>query len=128
MQAHYAFRVTIRLESTTPSVSIDPATAETTVTVYRQAPEPETKGWLFFRNALWRGEVADHEHARGLAEEWLGDGFEVESVAFSELRTDEAYLEAFEDAIAADLGAFKASTVSEVRSKYLGSSIRVVDG
>ncbi|SDR01996.1 LWR-salt protein [Natronobacterium texcoconense] len=128
MEAHYVFRVTARIEGTTPSVSVDPATAETTVTVYREAPEPGTEGWLFFRNTLWRGEVSDPEYGRQLAEEWLGDGLEVRSVAFSELRTDEAYFAALKDAIADDLEAFKAANVSEVLSKYLGSSIRVTDG
>ncbi|APW97750.1 hypothetical protein CHINAEXTREME_08155 [Halobiforma lacisalsi AJ5] len=142
MHASYVFRVTVRLESEAPSVSIDPASARTELTVHRDAPEPGADGWLFFRTTLWRGDVADEEYARRLAAEWLGGDdadpagtdaagglpFEVESVAFSELRTDEAYYEAFKREIAADLETFNAEHVSEVLSKYLGSSIRVTDG
>jgi len=47
-------------------------------------------------------------------------------VSFSELRTTEAYLDDLKAAIADDLDAFNADTVSEVLKKYLGSSIHVV--
>jgi len=93
-----------------------------------RAPEPGTEGWLFFRNTLWRGEVSDEDYARRLAAEWLGvPERTVESVDFRELQADEDYLEALKSEIEADLEAFNADDVSEVLSKYLGSSVRVTD-
>jgi endonuclease/exonuclease/phosphatase family metal-dependent hydrolase len=50
---------------------------------------------------------------------------QVSEVSFRELQTDEAYLEELKATIAEDLGLFNADTVTEVLSKYLGSSIRV---
>ncbi|WP_394739269.1 LWR-salt protein [Natronococcus roseus] len=127
MDAAYVFRVRLRLEPATGGVRVD-GDGETTVTVSRDAPEPGTEGWLFFRNTLWRGEVGDDEHARRLAADWLGEPLNaIEAVSFRELRTDEAYLEALKAEIADDLEAFNADDVSEVLSKYLGSSIHVVD-
>ncbi|EMA27454.1 LWR-salt protein [Halobiforma nitratireducens] len=133
MHAAYVFRVTVRVRSPTPAVTVDPGSATTELTVRRDAPEPGTDGWLFFRDTLWRGEVSDPEYARRLATEWLeaddgDDPLAVESVTFSELRTDEAYYDALKGEIGADLEAFNADSVSEVLSKYLGSSIRVTDG
>ncbi len=129
MEGHYVFRVTVRFTSPRAAVRIDPATAETTVTLRYEAPEPGTEGWLFFRNTLWRGEVGDEAHARDLAAEWLAiDDDRIVGVSFRELQVDEAYLDALEAAIDADLDLFNADSVSEARSKYLGSSIRVVDG
>ncbi|ELY67921.1 LWR-salt protein [Natrinema versiforme] len=128
MDANYTFRVRFRIEPTVPFVSLESGSAETTVTLFRDAPEPGTEGWLFFRNTLWRGEVSDEEYGRQLAAEWLGvPERTVEAVDFRELQTDEGYLEALESEIAADLELFKADSVSEVLSKYLGSSIRVTD-
>ena len=49
----------------------------------------------------------------------------VTSVSFRELQTDEAYLDALKAEIAEDLEPFNADSVTEVVSKYLGSSIRV---
>lgn len=126
MDGRYVFRVDIRLEADEPDVRLEPSTAETTVTVFRDAPEPGTEGWLFFRDTLWRGELGDDAYGRQLAEEWLGEP--VESVSFRELQVDEAYLEALQDAIADDLAAFNAENVDEVLSKYLGSSVRVLEG
>ena len=127
MEAAYVFRVRLRLEPATDGVRVD-GDDETTVTVSREAPEPGTEGWLFFRNTLWRGQVGDAEHARRLAADWLGEPLgAIEDVSFRELRTDEAYLDALKTAIAADLEAFNADDVSEVLSKYLGSSIHVTD-
>ncbi len=123
MNANYIFRVRLRLEPDRPDVSLEPATVETVLSL--EAPEPGTDGWRFFRDALWRGELSDEQYGRQLAEEWLERPVEVESVAFRELQTDEAYFEALKEEIAADLEAFKAENVSEVLSKYLGSSIRV---
>ena len=125
MDGRYVFRVRVRLEPEEPGVRLEPSTAETTVTVSREAPEPGTEGWLFFRNTLWRGELGDADYGRRLAEEWLGEP--VESVSFRELQVDEEYLAALKAAIADDLEAFNADNVDEVLSKYLGSSIRVTD-
>ncbi|RKD98283.1 LWR-salt protein [Halopiger aswanensis] len=125
MEGNYVFAVQVRLEPARDGISVEPSSAETTVTVFREAPEPGTEGWLFFRNTLWRGEVADQEYACQLAEGWLDQP--VESVSFRELQVDEQYFDALKAAIAADLEAFNADAVSEVLSKYLGSSIRVTD-
>ncbi|RZH68152.1 LWR-salt protein [Natrinema altunense] len=128
MDAAYVFRVRFRLEPARPFVSLEPASAETTVTLSREAPEPGTDGWLFFRDTLWRGEVADREYGRRLAAEWLGiPERTIESVDFRELRTDAEYFDALKTAIAADLEPFKADDVSDALSKYLGSSVRVTD-
>ncbi|ELZ03388.1 LWR-salt protein [Natrialba asiatica] len=125
MHGQYVFTVRVRLEPAQPAISLEPGSETTTVTVRRAAPEPGTDGWRFFRDTLWRGEVADEAHVRRLAEDWLD--LSVESASFSELRVDTAYFDAMKSAIAADLDAFNAETVSEVLSKYLGSSIRVQD-
>ena len=123
MEGRYVFRARLRLEPDHEAVSIEPSSAETTVTLFREAPEPGTEGWLFFRDTLWRGEASDDEYVRGLASEWLGAP--VESASFRELQVDEAYFEALKAEIADDLEAFKADTVDEALSKYLGSSVRV---
>jgi hypothetical protein len=124
VSASYVFRVRVRFDAE-PGVAVDPATVETVVV--RDAPEPGEEGWLFFRDHLWRGEAADESHLRTLATDWLG-GVDVEAASFSELRTDRAYLDALREAIAGDLAAFNADGVDEVLHKYLGSSVRVVDG
>ncbi|MFC4439175.1 MULTISPECIES: LWR-salt protein [Natrialbaceae] len=126
MDAEYVFRVTLRLEPAAESIRVDTGSAETTVTVSRDAPEPGTEGWLFFRNTLWRGEVGDQRYARRLAADWLGEPLgAVESVEFREFQTDEVYFDAMKAEIASDLEAFKADNVSEVLSKYFGSSVRL---
>ncbi|WP_254525185.1 LWR-salt protein [Natrinema caseinilyticum] len=128
MDAHYTFRVRVRLEPAREFVSLEPSSAQTTVTLFRDAPQPGTDGWLFFRNTLWRGDVSDQEHARRLAADWLGvPERSIEAVDFRELQTDAEYFDALKAEIAADLEPFNADTVSEVLSKYLGSSIRVTD-
>jgi hypothetical protein len=119
MEAAYTFRVTVRLRPT--GVTADPETFETVVT--KPAAEPGTEGWLFFRDALWRGEASDERHLRELAEEWLGVA--VDAVSFSELRTDPAYLEALRAAIADD-SSFD-DTPQSVLHAHLGSSIRVTE-
>lgn len=119
--ARYVFRVRFRLDPDPAGVAVDPSTFETSLT--READPPGTEGWRFFRDNCWRGELADEAHFRDLSESALG--VPVESVSFSELRTDEVYLAALKEAIADDLAAFNAESVSEVLSKYLGSSIRV---
>ena len=121
MDARYAFRVRVRLEPEVPEVSVDPATVETTCTLEAEAPGEE--GWLFFRDTLWRGQVADEAYGRRLFAEKLD--LEVESVEFAALHTDEEYFEALKAEIGADLEPFRAETVSEVVSKYFGSSLMV---
>ena len=119
MEAAYVFRVRFRLDPA--DVSVDPGAFETVVRY--PAPPPDEEGWLFFRNALWRGEVNDERHLADRAERWLG--VPVEGVTFSELVTDEAYFEALKEAIGENLEAFNADGVAEVVRKYLGSSVRV---
>jgi hypothetical protein len=118
--AAYVFRVTFRLEPE-EGVTVAPETFETTLE--RRADPPGEAGWLFFRDNCWRGEANDEAHLCDLASEALG--VEVVSVAFRELRTDEAYLSALREAIAADLSLFRTDDVDEVLHKYLGSSIHV---
>lgn len=122
MNAAYVVRVRFRL-STAEGVSADPATFETTV--FWTAPEPGSDGWLFFRDHCWRGEFADQDHARRLLEDALG--VPVESASFRELRTDEAYRDALRDEVGDNLDLFNAESTSEALSKYLGSSIHVVE-
>ena len=119
--AHYVFRVRFRLAPAPTDVDVDPETFETTLS--RRAAPPGEDGWRFFRDNLWRGAVGDEPYFREVTEEALG--VPVESVAFSELRTDEAYLDALRAAIRDDLEAFRADSVDAALSKYLGSSIRV---
>ena len=119
MNAAYVFGVAFRLDPV--GARADPERFETTVEV--PAPAPGEEGWLFFRDRLWRGEVGDEPSACAFLGERLGVG--VEDVAFRELRTDGAYLDAFSAAIAADLSRFNADDVDEVLRKYLGSSIHV---
>ncbi|NHN47111.1 LWR-salt protein [Halostella sp. JP-L12] len=123
MHAEYVFRVRVRIDPSEEGVRVDPATFETTL--YRRADPPGEDGWLFFRDNLWRGEVNDEAHLRDLAEDSLG--VPVDSVAFSALRTDEAYFDALKAEIGNSLDLFKADRVSEVVSKYLGSSVEVRD-
>ena len=120
-RASYLFRVTVRLEPA-PGYRAEPAEFETVLS--RAADPPGEDGWLFFRDTLWRGELGDAAHGRRIAEDALG--VPVESVSFSELRTSEAYLDELKATIADDLDLFNADTVSEVLTKYLGSSIHVV--
>ena len=119
--AHYVFRVRFRLAPAPTDVDVDPETFETTLS--RRAAPPGEEGWRFFRDNLWRGAVGDEPYLREATEQALG--VPVESIAFSELRTDRAYLDALRAAIREDLGAFRADSVEAALSKYLGSSIRV---
>lgn len=123
-RARYVFAVRFRLEPSASAVSVEPATFETTLS--RAADPPGTAGWRFFRDNLWHGELNAPDHFRELTEEALG--VPVAHVEFRGLRTDEAYLSALREAVADDLEAFRASSVDEALSKYLGSSVHVVDG
>lgn len=123
MDAAYVFRVQFRLAPT--DARVDPAEFETTL----ELPAADPGGgddWLFFRDHLWRGEISHEPWLREIAADRLG--VDVTGVTFRELRTDEAYLDALKEAVAADLGAFRADSVSEALTKYFGSSIHVRDG
>ncbi|MFB6303769.1 MAG: LWR-salt protein [Haloferacaceae archaeon] len=120
--AAYVFRVRFRPDP--DGVRLDPATFE--ATLERPADPPGTDGWLFFRDRLWRGEVGDEAAVREWAERRLG--VPVVSVSFAELRTDEAYLAALREAVAADLAPFNADDADAALTKYLGSSIHVRPG
>jgi hypothetical protein len=119
VNAAYVFRVTFELDPDRASVS--PDRFETVVEV--PAPEPGTEGWLLFRDRLWRGSVGDEPSTRAFLGERLG--VTIVEATFRELRTDRAYLDALETAIAADLSRFEADGVDEVLHKYLGSSVHV---
>ncbi len=141
--AAYVFRVRFRLDPAAAGVSLSPDTFETTLE--RAADPPSEDGWLFFRDNLWRGEGNDAAHLRDLAGKALGgrgsggartrptgeeSGVTVESVTFSELRTDEAHLDALKAAIEGELGAGtgtfgNAANADEVLKNYLGSSVHV---
>jgi hypothetical protein len=124
MEARYVFAVRFRLEPDAAGVSLRPNEFETRL--FREADPPGEEGWLFFRDNLWRGEVNDERHFRQLTEEALGET--VLSVEYRALETDAEYLAALKEAIDDDLDAFNADSVSEVLSKYLGSSLEVEDG
>ena len=129
MNAHYVFWIRFRLDPPTTAVTVEDPFVERRC--FLEAAEPGTAGWLFFRDTLWRGEVSDRGYARELFAEKLGlaghPGVTVEDVEFRGLHTDEAYLDALKAEIATDLDAFKADDVTEVLSKYLGSSIQVME-
>ena len=121
MTARYVFRMRFRLEPRSGGLSLDPSTFETTLS--READEPGTEGWLFFRDSLWRGKLSDPDHFARLLEEDLDVA--VEEVTFRSFHTDDASLAALKDEIAANLEAFNADDVTEVVSKYFGSSLLV---
>jgi hypothetical protein len=122
VRARYVLGASVRLSPDAQDLQVEPATVE--VTVHRAAATPGEDGWRFFRDNCWRGELNHPEHVRELLADELG--VTVESVAFRELRTTEAYLEALRAAIAGELAAFNADGVDEVVHKYLGSSVHVV--
>ncbi|GAD53574.1 hypothetical protein MBEHAL_2334 [Halarchaeum acidiphilum MH1-52-1] len=120
MGGRYVFAVRFRLEPAR-DVTVEPNEFETRLS--REAEEPGEEGWRFFRDNLWRGELADGAHFRDLTEDALD--VTVLSVEYRAFEMDEAYRETFREAIAADLDAFRADTVDEVVNKYLGSSLEV---
>ncbi|MFH5799731.1 LWR-salt protein [Haladaptatus sp. CMAA 1911] len=121
MDARYVFAVRFRLEPDVPGVGLDPQEFETRL--YRRADPPGEDGWQFFRDNLWRGNIGDERYFRTLTSEALG--VPVTSVEYRVFETDEEYYDALKAEIAEDLAAFKADSVSEVISKYLGSSVEV---
>jgi hypothetical protein len=122
MEAAYVFAVRFRLDPGM-GVSVSPAAFETQLR--RPTDEPGEPGWLFFRDNLWRGELADPEGFRELTADALG--VPVESVEYRALETDREYYDALKSAIGDDLAAFNADNVDEVVSKYFGSSVEVTD-
>jgi len=122
MDAQYAFAVRFRLDPDY-EVRVEPQVFETRME--RVAVEPGEDGWLFFRDNLWRGELGDRDHFRELTADALG--VPVDSVEYRALETDREHYDALREAIAADLALFKADSVDEVVSKYLGSSVEVTD-
>lgn len=127
MKAAYVFDAAVRVDA--PGVALDPNRFETTLRLSAPVPgvEPgaERIDWLFFRDRLWRGQIGDEAPLREAVSDWLG--VEVVSLSFSELRADEAYLDALRTEIERDLARFNAETVNEVLHQYLGSSIHAVD-
>ena len=120
MWARYVFAVTFALEPD-PSVSVEPRHFETSMR--RPADEPSEPGWRFFRDNLWRGELADADHFQRITADALG--VPVRTVEYRAFETDETYLTALRDAIAADLPAFRDESVDAVLNKYFGSSLEV---
>jgi hypothetical protein len=123
MQAAYVFRVRFGLRAS--GVEVAPDTFETVVRRPAAPPGDEAGAWRFFEEWLWRGEVTDEERFRSVVEGWLG--VPVRSVRFSELVVDEAYRDAWTEAVAAEVDRYNAETAREVRHQHLGSSLRVVD-
>jgi hypothetical protein len=123
MEARYVFAVRFRLDPTVDGVAVDPAEFETRLS--RSADPPGEDGWLFFRDNLWRGDLGDEQHFQRLTADALG--VPVTSVEYRAFETDEEYFEALKEEIRADLATFKADSVAEVVSKYLGSSVEVQD-
>ena len=121
VDAQYTFSISYRLVPAEPGVSVEDPTFETRVAV--EAARPGEPGWLFFRDLPWRGDVNDQGYARDVLGRKLG--VPVESVTFRSLELDPDYREALETEIATSLDLFKADSVSEVLSKYLGSSLEV---
>ncbi|MCO8242921.1 MULTISPECIES: LWR-salt protein [unclassified Haladaptatus] len=121
MDARYVFAVRFRLEPDVSGVSLEPQEFETRL--FRRADPPGEDGWRFFRDNLWRGDVGDERYFRKLTSEALG--VPVTNVEYRAFETDEEYYDALKAEIAAGLATFKADSVSEVISKYLGSSVEV---
>jgi hypothetical protein len=121
MDAAYVFR--LRFRPSTTELVLSPAEFETVAEW--PAPTPGEDGWLRFRELCWRGEASDPAFLRDQLSEWLG--LPVVEASFSELRTDQAYLDAWEAAVADNLELFSADSVRAVRHRFFGSSVRVVD-
>ncbi|MFB6353047.1 MAG: LWR-salt protein [Halobacteriales archaeon] len=120
--ARYVFSVAFRLEPGTADLAVEPARFETTL--YKRADPPGQDGWLFFRDHLWRGELANPDHFRDLVAEALA--VRVTDVSFVELRTTEAHLDGLRAAVGDNLEAFRAESVDRALTNHLGSALRVV--
>jgi hypothetical protein len=122
MEGWYVFRV--RFGLATSDVDATPDTFETVVRLPAAPPGDEEEAWRFFEEWLWRGELTDEGRFRPVVEEWLS--VPVHAVQFSELVGDEAYHEAWADAVSDEVDRYNAETVRAVRHQHLGSSVRVV--
>ena len=120
MDAAYVFAVRFRLDPDR-GMRVAPETFETRLR--RPADTPGDSGWLFFRDNLWRGDLADPDAFRELTADALG--VPVDSVEYRALETDREHYDALREAIGDDLAIFKADDVDEVVSKYLGSSVEI---
>lgn len=120
--ARYVFGVAFPLVPDAAGLTVEPDRFD--VTLNRRADPPGEEGWLFFRDHLWHGELADPDHFRTVTAGALG--VPVDSVSFRELQTDEAYVERLRAAVGEHLEEFRADSVERALSKYLGSSILVV--
>jgi hypothetical protein len=123
MRGTYVFRVRFRLDTTV--VETDPESFETVVRYPAAPPGDEDGEWRFFEEWLWRGELTDERRFRSVVEEWLSVA--AESVRFSELVVDGAYLDTWIDAVEAEVERYNATSAREVRHNHLGSSVRVID-
>ncbi len=121
MDARYVFAVRFRVKPDVSGVTLDPQEFETRL--FRRADPPGADGWQFFRDNLWRGDIGDEHNFRKLTSEALG--VPVTSVKYRAFETDEEFFDALKAEIADNLDNFKADSVSEVISKYLGSSVEV---
>ncbi|WP_227353462.1 LWR-salt protein [Haladaptatus salinisoli] len=121
MDARYVFAVRFRLDPTSADIALEPREFETRLS--RRADPPGEDGWLFFRDNLWRGNIGDDRYFRELTSEALG--VPVTNVEYRAFETDEEYYDALKAEIRDNLAEFKADSVSEVVSKYLGSSVEV---
>ncbi|WP_049969622.1 LWR-salt protein [Haladaptatus cibarius] len=121
MDARYVFAVRFRLEPTVSGLALEPREFETRMS--RQADPPGEDGWLFFRDNLWRGDIGDERYFSDLTSDALG--VPVTGVNYRAFETDGEYYDALKAEIGANLADFKADSVSEVISKYLGSSVEV---
>lgn len=119
MRPRYTFAVRFRLHPTT--VTVDPAEFETRMS--RPADPPGEDGWLFFRDHLWRGEISDPDHLETLATDALGVA--VVKIEYKSFITDPSSWASFKAAIADDLEVFRADSVAEAVSKYLGSTVEL---
>lgn len=120
MEPRYVFGVTIRLE-VSGMVWVEPDTFETKL--YRPADPPGEEGWLFFRDTLWRGELADPDHFRDLVDAALTA--QVSAVDFRSFQTDEDSFRRLKAEMRAHLDDLRSDSVAEAINKYFGSSIEV---
>lgn len=124
MQAAYVFDVAFRIQPA--DASLAPNRFETTLRLHAPEPGDETEqiDWRFFQTRLWNGDVSDEGPLARAASEWLG--VEVEQISFKELRTDQEYREALQEAVAEDIRRFNAESADKAISQHLGSSVHVV--
>jgi hypothetical protein len=123
MEGAYVFRVRFGLP--TSGVDATPDAFETVVRLPAAPPGDDDGAWRFFETWLWHGELTDEQQFTPVVEGWLS--VPVCSVQFSELVVDEAYHEAWTEAVAEEVERYNAATAREVRHQHLGSSVRIID-